>query len=194
MDNLTFGGSQTGVGSSNGIVIIRDGSDGRYQFHVTQEGTYRLAFDSLPTDGILSTTLLSSGTLDVSTSPDNPLVIGSGEFGSTGILDDFTEPSNPYFMLFEFEAGDPAVFNNNIPMQFCGSPLLSADKSWKADRILQPDLSSNVTYRMTMEATGDEQVENVQMVDDLNAVFGAGNFTVTSLVLDSAPVGFAGND
>jgi len=192
LDNLTSGGSQTGIGSSNGIVILRDGNDGRYQFYVTQEGTFRLAFETLPTDGILSTTLLDSGTLDVSTPPDNPRVIGSGEFGSTGILDDFTEATNPYYTLFEFEQGDPAVFNNNIPMQFCGSPLLAADKSVESGPDLQPDLSYDVTYRMTMSSTGNEYVENVQMVDDLDAVFGAGNYSITSRVLDSAPVDFTG--
>ncbi|MGB7285883.1 MAG: hypothetical protein WBC71_03035, partial [Salaquimonas sp.] len=190
IENLTSGGSLSGVGSGNGITIIQDGSDGYYQFHVSQAGTYRLSFDALPTTGIQSTTLTTSGTLDVGTPPDNPRVIGSGEFGSTGILDDFTPAANPFYTLFEIADGDPAVFNNNIPMQFCGSPQLTVDKSVESGPDLQPDLTTNVTYRIDLTSSGNEPVENVQLLDDLDAVFGAGNYTITNLVLDSAPAGF----
>lgn len=190
VENLTAGGSQTGVGASNGIVIVRDGSDGSYQFHATQPGTYQLSY-TLPPDGIASTDRLSSGTTDLTSYlPDNPAVLGSGEFGATGYLADFTAASNPFFTRFEIEAGDPALFNNNIPLQYCGSPSLSAAKSVSAGPDVQPDFSSNVQYRLTLTADGDEPVNNVQMVDDLAAVFGAGNFSVTGAVIDSAPVGF----
>jgi uncharacterized repeat protein (TIGR01451 family) len=192
VENLTAGGSQIGLGSSNGVTILRDGSDGRYQFHATQPGTFRLTY-ILPGSGVASTATTTSGTLDVSTRlPDNPVVIGSGEFGSSGLLADFTPASNPFFTQFQIEAGDPAVFNNNIPLQYCGSPIISADKSVESGPDLQPDLSHRVTYRLALEATGDEQVNSVQMVDDLAAVFGAGNFTINSVTLDSAPAGFTG--
>ncbi len=191
VENLTSGGSVSGVGSGSGITILRDGTDGRYQFHVNQAGTYRLSFDALPSAGVLSTSLVSSGTLDVGSTPDNPRVIGSGEFASTGILADFTPTANPYYTLFEIAEGDPAVFNNNIPMQFCGSPLISVEKSVEAGPTLQPDLSSEVTYRLNVEASGNEQVANVQLLDNLDAVFGAGNYTIINTVLDNGPAGFA---
>lgn len=190
VENLTSGGSQTGVGTSNGIVIVRDGSDGHYQFHATQPGTYELSY-SLPAGGLASTDRLSSGTTDLTSYlPDNPAVLGSGEFGSSGYLADYTAAANPFYTRFEIEAGDPALFNNNIPLQYCGSPSLSADKQVVAGPDVQPDFSSNVQYRLTLTADGDEPVNDVQMVDDLAAVFGAGNFTVTNKAIDSAPAGF----
>ncbi len=190
VENLTSGGSQTGLGTSSGITVIRDGSDGLYQFYVSQEGNYRLTY-VLPSSGVASTTLLSSGSLDVSTLlPDDPGVIGSGEFGSTGFLADAAPAANPFYTRFEIQAGDPPVFNNNIPLQFCGSPALTADKSIEAGPDLQPDLRQQVTYRLDVTASGDEPVTNVQMVDNLANVFGAGNYTIENLVIDSAPAGF----
>jgi len=190
VENLGTGLSQTGVGTSNGIRIIRDGSDGEYQFHALQAGRYQISFSPLPTTGVPSTSLTSSGSFDVSVSPDDPVVIGSGEFASTGNLADFTEAANPFYTVFEIEEGDPAVFNNNIPFQFCGTPTISTSKSVVSGPDVQGDLSFNVTYRVSVEATGNEQVNDVQMTDDLDAVFGAGNYSVTNLITEAAPVGF----
>ncbi|MCB1387167.1 MAG: DUF11 domain-containing protein [Nitratireductor sp.] len=191
IENLTSGGSQTGIGSSNGISILRDGSDGRYQFFASRNGTYRLTY-TLPPTGVASTARLSSGSIDLtSLLPDNPAVFGSGEFGSTGYLADATAGANPFYTVFDIEAGDPAIFNNNIPVKFCGVPSLAVDKSVVSGPTLQPDLTYNVRYRITVTADGEEPVENVQLADDLNAVFGAGNFAVNLVTLESAPAGFA---
>ena len=55
-------GTQTGVGSSGCITILRDGSDGRFQFFVTVPGTFRLAL-TYPPDTTPSTNRLDGGTL-----------------------------------------------------------------------------------------------------------------------------------
>ena len=112
-------GTQSGVGSSGGITIVRSGADGRFQFYVTTAGTYTLAL-TYPQGGVPSTTRPSSGTLDVtSLLPANPGSLGSGEAGSTGQLVDFSAGANTYYTTFVFEAGDPFLINNNIPLSAC---------------------------------------------------------------------------
>ncbi|MCB1459376.1 MAG: DUF11 domain-containing protein [Nitratireductor sp.] len=190
VENLTAGGSQTGVGSNADITIVKDGSDGNYQFHVTAPGDYRLSY-TLPAGGVASTTRLALPPLDAtSLLPANPAVLGSGEFGSTGFLADFTAGANPFHLDFTFEAGDPVIFNNNIPLQFCGSPQLSASKQVANGPVLQPDGRSLITYRLTATSSGNEQVNEVQISDDLNAIFGAGNFQIVSSTITAAPAGF----
>ncbi|MEM9330484.1 MAG: hypothetical protein AAGA53_04105 [Pseudomonadota bacterium] len=190
VENLTGGGIQTGVGSSNNITILQDGSAGFYQFYVTAPGTYRLLL-TLPPSGVASTTRLSSGSLDVtSLLPANPGVLGAGEVGATGILSDFTAGANPFFTEFVIENGDPTVFNNNIPLALCGTPSVAAAKDVASPPVLQPDLTNNLTYRVTAENNGTDRVDNVSLADDLDAVFGAGNFTVTNTTIESAPAGF----
>jgi LPXTG-site transpeptidase (sortase) family protein len=49
------------------------------------------------------------------TEADNPIVLGHGEFGSSGTL--ASPECKPFFFTFELEEGDPVVFNNNIPVQ-----------------------------------------------------------------------------
>ncbi|MEM7215821.1 MAG: hypothetical protein AAF423_09780 [Pseudomonadota bacterium] len=191
VQNVGGGGVQSGVGSSNGITIVHDGSAGFYQFYVTAPGTYRMLL-TLPPTGAASTSRLSSGTLDLTTLlPANPAVIGAGETGSTGVLSDFSAGANPFFTEFVIENGDPAIFNNNIPLALCGTPSVLADKNVAVAPTLQPDLTSNLTYRVIAENNGTDRVDDVSLVDDLDAVFGAGNFTIINTSIESSPVGFA---
>ncbi|CUH89335.1 hypothetical protein PH5382_03281 [Phaeobacter sp. CECT 5382] len=113
-------GSNSSVGISNNINIVRDGSTGEYQWFALVPGTYSVAY-SYPAGGIASTARLSSGSLDVtSLLPANPAVIGSTEVGSTGVLADASLAANPAFYdSFVIEAGDPNVLANNIPMTQC---------------------------------------------------------------------------
>ncbi|MEM7288796.1 MAG: hypothetical protein AAF412_00255 [Pseudomonadota bacterium] len=188
--DLTGGGSQTGVGTSGNITIVQDGSNGFYQFFVTAPGTYRLTA-TLPSSGVASTTNTSAGLIDVSSFlPANPAVIGSGESGSSGVLADFSAGANPFYTDFEIEAGDPSLFNNNIPLMFCGTPEITAAKSIAAAPTLQSDGSTNLTYRLSAENTGTTQVADVSLVDDLSAIFGTGNYTVLNTNIEAAPGGF----
>ncbi|MCD9149782.1 DUF7933 domain-containing protein [Pseudophaeobacter flagellatus] len=113
-------GSNSSVGISNGINIVRDGSSGEFQWFALSPGSYSIAY-SYPASGSASTTRLSSGTLDVtSLLPANPAVLGSTEVGSTGFLADASLAANPVFYdNFTIEAGDPDVLANNIPMTNC---------------------------------------------------------------------------
>ncbi len=114
-------GTQSGVGSSGGITIVRSGADGRFQFFVTAPGTYSLAL-TYPPSGVPSTTRPSLGTLDVtSLLPANPGSLGSGEAGLTGQLVDFSPGTNTFYTTFVFEEGDPFVINNNIPLSACAT-------------------------------------------------------------------------
>ena len=191
VENLTLGGAQTGIGTNANITIVRDGSDGQYQFHVDAAGTYRLSY-ALPPGGQASATRLPGPPLDVtSLLPANPGVLGSGEFGATGYLAIFTAAANPFHLDFEIEAGDPQVFNNNVPLQFCGTPQLGISKQVTAGPAIQADGRSLLTWRIVVTNTGDEPVNDIQVNDDLAGVFGAANYQIVSSQIVSAPGGFA---
>ncbi|MEP4037202.1 Ig-like domain-containing protein [Pseudophaeobacter sp.] len=113
-------GSNSSVGISNNINIVRDGSSGEYQWFALVPGTYSVAY-SYPVTGVASTTRLSSGSLDVTTLlPANPAVLGSTQVGATGVLASASLAANPAFYdTFVIEAGDPHVLANNIPMTNC---------------------------------------------------------------------------
>ena len=180
-------GTQTGIGTSNNITIVRDGANGSFQFHVSAPGTYTLNY-TLPTTGVASTARLPTPALDVTSFlPANPGILGAGEISSTGRLSNFTAPANPFHTVFIIEAGDPPIFNNNIPLKFCGTTELTAGKSVSGTPVLLPNNSTQVTYLVSAENTGSTQVRNVSLSDDLNAAFGKGNYEVSSLTITSAP-------
>jgi len=191
VENVATGGVQTGVGSSNDIVILRDGSNGFYQFYVRQPGAYRL-LTTLPSGTTASTTRLTGGQLDAtSLLPFNPGVIGSGEFGNTGVLADFDTASNPFFTEFVFENGDPTLFNNNIPIGLCGAPELEVAKELRRSPVLNDDGSSTVSYTITLSNVGTEEAQDVTLIDDLDDVFGNGTYDVEQLTLENAPASFS---
>lgn len=189
--NTGTGGSQSGVGTSSNITILADGSSGFYQFHVSADGIYRLTY-TLPSGGVASTTRLAGPTLDLTSFlPANPGVLGSGETGSSGILASFTAAANPFHTEFAIEAGDPAVFNNNIPLENCGSPLLAASKTITSGPAQQPDGRTLVSFAMTVSNAGTEAAQNLTVADDLAGVFGAGLYAINAVALGSVPPGFA---
>ncbi|QUJ78258.1 DUF11 domain-containing protein [Sulfitobacter albidus] len=113
------GATQTGVGTSGPITVVRDGRLGPYQFFVTQAGSYTLTL-TYPDGTVASSTRLTRGTLDATGFlPSNPGVIGAGPVGETGLLGDFTAQANPFYTAFAFAPGDPVLINNNIPVTQC---------------------------------------------------------------------------
>lgn len=124
-------GSNSSVGTANNIRIVKDGSDGEYQWFATAPGTYTMAVTYPTSVGVPSTTRMSSGTLDVtSLLPSNPASIGSSEFGTTGSLANYlagyslsspaANTTTAFYTTFDIEAGDPHVLGNNIPVAQCG--------------------------------------------------------------------------
>ena len=186
-------GSNATIGTANNITIVQDGSNGFYQFYVTRPGRYTLS-PTYPTSGVPSTDRPVQGVALDATNllPANPGVLGSSESGSTGRLADFSRAQNdPYYFEFDIAAGDPAILMNNIPMKFCGAPAITAEKVADADPVLQEDGRHLVSYTLSAQNAGETQVENVNLADDLGAVFGADNVEVTSVTLTQTPVNFA---
>ncbi|MEP1443071.1 MAG: hypothetical protein ABJK39_08680 [Hyphomicrobiales bacterium] len=183
-------GTQTGVGVSNNISIIEDGSNGFYQFTVSAAGRYTLNV-TYPTTGVPSADRLPSPVVDATSFlPANPAVLGSGEVAATGVLADGSAAANPFHFQFDIAPGDPNIFNNNIPLQFCGVPEVSATKTLVGRPVLLPNRDGELTFRITGESTGSTQVNDVTLIDDLDSVFGAGNYSVVSTTLFEAPSTF----
>ncbi len=183
-------GSNSSVGTANNIVILADGSTGFYQFYVTAAGEYTLT-PTYPNSGVPSTARLpEADVLDVtSLLPANPAVLGGTELGDSGQLSDFSAEANaPFYTRFTFEAGDPNVFANNLPLQHCGEPGIELTKEAAGDVELTDDGRQQVSYNFTITNSGQTLVEDVQLTDNLANVFGAGNIELVNLsISDIAP-------
>jgi uncharacterized repeat protein (TIGR01451 family) len=186
-------GTQTGVGSSNDIVIVQDGSDGYFQFYVTAPGQYQLT-PTYPTTGVPSTIRrVNADPLDVTSVSGNPAILGSSEVGDTGRLADFSaETNSPYYFEFDIEAGDPHVLLNNIPLKNCGVPSISVAKSVTSAPSATEDGRQAVTYQFVLTNTGETNISDVALDDDLGAVFGDEQVTVSAPRITDAPAGFDG--
>ena len=183
-------GSNSSIGAANNIVIVEDGSNGFYQFYVTAPGEYSLT-PTYPTSGEPSEDLLAStDVLDVTTLlPANPALLGGTELGDSGELSDFTpEGNSPFYTSFDFESGDPAVFANNLPMQHCGESSIQLDKRIVGNAELTDDGRQQVTYEFIVTNTGETRLDNIQVSDNLGAVFGPDNVTVDSLTTVVTPL------
>ncbi|WP_106743383.1 DUF7507 domain-containing protein [Yoonia maritima] len=169
-------GTQTGVGTSGNITIVEDGSTGFYQWYVTETGTYTMNI-TYPSVGAASTNrpVTASPTrpanmVDVitGTTDTDPRVLGAGEFGSTGQLSDYTEAANPsFYVSFDIQAGDPLVFNNNIPLRDCALNPLDIVATKTADRATV-EKGGMVTYTMTFgnDPLGFDR-NDITLVDNL---------------------------
>jgi uncharacterized repeat protein (TIGR01451 family) len=185
-------GTNASIGTANNITIVQDGSLGYFQFFATQPGRYTIV-PTYPQSGVPSTDRIAeSAALDVtSVLPANPAVLGSSEFGATGRLADFSAAANaPYYMSFDIEPGDPAVFMNNIPMSACGVPAVGLEKSVVAEAERQDDGRVRVVYDLTATNTGETVLTDVQISDDLASVYGEDTVQVANLELMSAPSDF----
>jgi len=189
-------GVNNAIGTANDIVIVRDGSDGYFQFYVTAPGSYTLIPD-YPLTGVASTDRqVQTVALDAtSLLPDNPAILGSSEFGNSGELADASLEANPKFYFeFDFEAGDPAILMNNIPLKHCGSSELSLAKSVIGEPITQEDGRQLVTYEFNIANSGQTLVNDIQITDDLGDVYGDANVVINRNEIMAEPQGFAGNE
>jgi uncharacterized repeat protein (TIGR01451 family) len=190
-------GRNDSIGTANDIVIVRDGSDGFYQFYVTAPGTYTMEL-TYPTSGVPSTDRLAeTDVLDATTLlPANPAVLGASEVGTSGRLSDASLPANPrFYTQFDFEAGDPTILTNNIPMKNCGTPAINLSKTVISGPDIMADGRQAVTYALRVENTGETALENVSLSDDLGVVFGVNNVAVleTRIVPSDSPLSQMGS-
>jgi len=186
-------GTNASIGLANNISIVQDGSNGFFQFFVTEPGRYTLT-PTYPTSGIPSTDrLVQTAALDAtSLLPANPAVLGSSEFGNTGRLADPSLEANPRFYFeFDIEAGDPAILMNNIPLRNCGVPAMTLSKTVSGDPEVLDDGRQLVTYDFTVENTGETIIEDVQITDNLAVVFGADRVAIDTINLTEQPVNFS---
>ena len=158
-------GTQSGVGTSNNITIVQDGSRGFYQFFATAPGTYRLNIN-YPSNGEPSTTRTSRGSLDLTTLlPSNPAVIGSTEFGNSGQLTNFTAGANPFFTTFVIDVGDPYVFGNNIPLRNCApGDTIFATKTADRDSAV---FGETINFTLGFTNSGPTNIAALEVIDRL---------------------------
>ena len=120
------GGSNSSVGTQNGITILRDGSDGRYQWYVSAPGLYTMAVTTPVGIGQASRTrTVQSAVVDVTSLGADPVVLGGTEVGSTGYLSDYSAAGNPFYLVFDIGVGDPNIMANNIPVELCSGNEVS---------------------------------------------------------------------
>jgi len=109
---ILTGGSISVTGPSAGSVnLIDDGADGSFQFFGTEEGQFIVTVTA-PEGFELDTDFLESGAFDP-TGQGSPVLLGSDDADGDGFLDDI-DPTQ-FFLSFDLEAGDPAIFFNNLP-------------------------------------------------------------------------------
>ncbi len=176
-------GRNSAIGTLNNIVIVEDGTDGFYQFYVTEPGEYELEL-TYPTTGNVSTARLPETEVLDATSllPANPAVIGSTEVADTNRLADAGLPANPrFYTRFAFEAGDPSVLANNIPLRDCGVPGLTTTKSVVSGPELDADGRQLLTYALRVENTGETQLNGVSLIDNLQETFGPDRVSLMNL-------------
>jgi len=103
----------TGPGT---VTLVEDGSEGYYQF-ITDgtPGTYTLDV-TVPSGYALSGVCLQGDppAFDPSGEPD-PVNLGNGENADTGFLT--SNACTTFYLTFDLEGGDPAIINNNIPLE-----------------------------------------------------------------------------
>lgn len=193
--DILSGGTVTVVnasGSSADVRMLADGTNGYFQWFATAPGTYTMTYTLPPNSTASEDRLVSQAPLVLASLPFNPTSIGSSEFGGSGVLADFSAAANPYYETFVIGEMDPHVLNINIPVRFCGTPILSAAKTVTSDPVVQGDGRSALTYELTVGNVGTSRATDVNLTDDLDATFGAGRYEIVSLELTAAPEDFAG--
>jgi hypothetical protein len=173
---------------SGSIHLLRDGSDGTYQFHVSESGLYSLSYE-LPENVRPSSRLPAAG---VPGRPGNAIwVLGAGELADSGVISDRSAEANPYRLEFELQPGKPVIFNNNIPSALCGMPALETTIAVSDGPIVLRSGRTRLAYRITVENTGSETLEGLRIDNNLADVFGAGGFEIETVLLESVPPQFS---
>ncbi|MCU0345365.1 MAG: hypothetical protein MUC59_00370, partial [Saprospiraceae bacterium] len=113
-------GGTISVTGPNGIPnsqvnIIHDGSSGYYEFYTNgTPGIYTISYNHPNGYPISGDCAPQPGPIDITGMPD-PYVLGLDTV-SAGQLSSVNCASNPYYLSFDIEAGDPVVYFNNLPL------------------------------------------------------------------------------
>ena len=99
------------------VAIIHDGSDGYYEFYaIGLAGVYTITYTH--PDGVtLSITKLATTPALDPTALASPVVLGVDTLAEGMYLSDTSFVSNPYYLQFDMELGDPPILLNNLPVQ-----------------------------------------------------------------------------
>jgi len=113
-DAKIIAGGKIDVTGPGVITIVKDGTDGYYQFLTDNTaGTYTMTVTLPPGCSWSTSCVVTAGALDPTGQP-NPYVLGNGENGTSGYLT--SNACTQFYLSFDLEAGDPFVFNNNFPL------------------------------------------------------------------------------
>ncbi len=116
---IAGGGIEVTCDNAQTPVIVKDGSDGQYQWYIpglSATTTCTMTYSIPPRYELDTVCSESTGPLDPTGQP-NPYYIGSSQYGSTGKLADFSCSANPWYATFVLEPGDPEIMTNNIPIK-----------------------------------------------------------------------------
>jgi hypothetical protein len=170
---IISGGQMSVSGPTGAVITVRfDGSSGFYQFWTDgTAGTYTLGYTP-PTGYQLSTSCSAqSGSLDP-TGMSNPLSLGAGEDGSTGILTSYACGDNTYYWSFDLAAGDPFIINNNIPIsniipiELSSFTAVAMDAGVKLEWSTQSETENMGFYIYRFESKDDDKLRiNDAMID-----------------------------
>lgn len=114
-------GGRVSIVGPAGINLIQDGSQGFYQFTVSQAGTYRIEL-TFPPGYVGSPSCVRqdpppfdpTGAPSPCTGGPVQCTLGNAENGTSGFLT--TSACTPFYREMTLAIGDPPVFNNNFPL------------------------------------------------------------------------------
>ncbi len=128
-DGKIITGGTISVEPAEHVIIIKDGSDGTYQWFT--DGTpgrytmtynhpngYPLSYDCLPQPGPFDPTGTDGTAIDKDGVIDMMVSLGTSDT-SGGYLTNYTCTNNPYYLEFDLGFGDPFINHNNLPIA-CG--------------------------------------------------------------------------
>ncbi len=118
-DIITGGGISVSCDNGQNHVILKDGSDGEYQWYILglSTSTTCIMTYTIPSGYDLDENCAQEGNILDPTGESNPYYVGSSQNGTTGKLVDHSCAANPWYTTFALQPGDPEVMTNNIPIK-----------------------------------------------------------------------------
>lgn len=128
---------------------------------------------------IITVALTLSAAIPIATYNNTVTLNGQGPAGDP-VTDDSVNGTNPD----ADGSGNPNNDSSNTPVTISAAPLIGVAKGASAVSGSGP---YTLSYTFTLQNYGGSVVDNLTLPEDLNAVYGAGNYTVTGLAVTTAP-------